>query len=85
MSPIENSQEDEACETILKLLPYKTDYRVIGNTGLVWGLRSEMLISKTTGTGRNRFFKTSVVYTKSESKWPAVMMHSTLISEYKFE
>lgn len=66
-------------------MPYKTDYRIIGNTGLVWGLRWDMSISKTTGAGVNRHYKTSAVYIKSEGKWKSVMMHSSLISEYKFE
>ena len=61
---------------------YKVDYRVIGDTGLVWGLRSGMLIVKATGTGKHYFMKSTVVFVKSEGKWQAVMSHDTpLISE----
>ena len=61
---------------------YKVDYRVIGDTGLVWGLRSGMLIVKATGTGKHYFMKSTVVFVKSEGKWQIVMAHDTpLISE----
>ena len=67
-------------------IPYKTDYRVIGNTGLVWGLRTEIVISKATGTGKSRFFKYSAVYMKSEGKWITVMIHaSPIISEHEID
>ncbi len=33
---------------------YKVDYQVIGNTGLVWGLSSRMVIVKATGIGKGR-------------------------------
>ena len=54
---------------------YKTDYRVIGNTGLVWGLRVKTVRNKTTGVGRRTFLKTSIVFMKSEGKWGVVMLH----------
>ena len=61
---------------------HKVDYRVIGDTGLVWGLRSGMVIVKATGTGKQYFMKSTVVFVKSEGKWQAVMSHDTpLISE----
>jgi uncharacterized protein (TIGR02246 family) len=61
---------------------HKVDYRVIGDTGLVWGLRSGMVIVKATGTGKHYFMKSTVVFVKSEGKWQAVMSHDTpLISE----
>jgi len=58
---------------------YKADYRVIGNTGLVWGTRTRMVRNKTTGVGKRSFLKTSMVFTKSEGKWGAVMEHNTPI------
>ncbi len=65
---------------------YKADYRVIGNTGLVWGVRTATVMSKTKGTGKRSFYKTSLVFVKSEGKWRTVMEHSTLIpSEVEFE
>ena len=54
---------------------YKADYRVIGNTGLVWGLRVITVRNKTTGVGRRTFLKTSIVFMKSEGKWAVVMHH----------
>jgi ketosteroid isomerase-like protein len=58
---------------------YKVDYRVIGDTGLVWGVTSENVIVKATGTGKRYFYKRSLVFVKSEGKWEAVMSHSTPI------
>ena len=58
---------------------YKVDYRVIGDTGLVWGVMTTNEIVKATGTGKRRFLKTSMVFMKSEGKWKAVMSHSTPI------
>ena len=65
---------------------YKVDYRVIGNTGLVWGVKTATEMSKTKGTGKRTFEKTSLVFVKSEGKWRTVMEHSTPIpSEVEFE
>ena len=62
---------------------YKVDYRVTGDTGFVWGVRTTMAIVKATGTGKRRFLKTTMVFMKTEGKWKAVMQHSTQIpSEY---
>ena len=58
---------------------YKVDYRVIGNTGLVWGVMTTDVIVKTTGTGKRGFYKSSMVFVKSEGKWEAVMSHTTPI------
>ena len=58
---------------------YKVDYRVIGDTGLVWGVRTVSVIVKATGTGKRTFHKSSFVFVKSEGKWKAVMHHDTLI------
>ena len=58
---------------------YKVDYRVIGNTGLVWGVKTTTVIVKATGTGKRSFYKTSYVFVKSEGKWVAVMHHDTPI------
>lgn len=56
---------------------HKADYKVIGDTGLVWGLREMILIVKANGTGKRYFVKTTVVFVKSEGKWGAVMHHDT--------
>jgi ketosteroid isomerase-like protein len=58
---------------------YKADYRVIGNTGLVWGVRTQTVRNKTTGVGKRSFLKTSLVFMKSEEKWGLVMEHNTPI------
>ena len=58
---------------------YKADYRVIGNTGLVWGVATTTEMSKTKGTGKRRLRKVSLVFVKSEGKWEIVMAHSTPI------
>ena len=58
---------------------YKVDYRVIGDVGLVWGVRTSIAIIKATGTGKRTFEKESLVFIKSEGKWRAVMSHSTPI------
>ncbi len=61
---------------------HKVDYKVIGDTGLVWGLRETIVIVKANGTGKRYSMKSTVVFVKSEGKWLAVMSHDTpLISE----
>jgi uncharacterized protein (TIGR02246 family) len=60
---------------------YKPDFRVIGNTGLVWGLRTNRIVSKAKGIGKRSSFKSTMVYVKSEGKWVAVMFHETLLLE----
>ncbi len=54
---------------------YKAEYRVVGNTGLVWGLRVKTVRNKTTGVGRRTFLKTTMVFMKSEGKWGVIMHH----------
>ena len=56
---------------------HKVDYKVIGDTGLVWGLRSSMSIVKATGNGKRFFMKTTLTFVRSEGKWKAVMHHDT--------
>jgi hypothetical protein len=58
---------------------YKVDYKVIGNTGLIWGVRTTGEIVKATGTGKRNFLKSSFVFVKSEGKWRGVMHHDTSI------
>ena len=58
---------------------YKKDFRVIGDVGLVWSVRTSISIVKATGMGKRTFAKESVVFVKSEGKWKAVMSHSTPI------
>ena len=58
---------------------YKVDYRVIGDTGLVWGVTSTTVVVKNTGMGKRYFEKETVVFVKSNGKWEAVVSHSTPI------
>jgi uncharacterized protein (TIGR02246 family) len=55
------------------------DYRVIGNTGLIWGLRTVTVMSKTKGIGKRYFFKSTMVYVKTDGKWQGVMFHDSPI------
>ena len=61
----------------LILIPYKPDYRVIGNTGLVWGHFTSDTINKEKGVGKRRFLKFSFTYVKSEGKWKIALYHGT--------
>ena len=63
----------------LTLIPYKPDYRVIGNTGLVWGHFTEVLMNKEKGVGKRRFRKFSYTYAKSEGKWKIALFHASPI------
>ena len=58
---------------------YKVEYRVIGNTGLVWGVTTTDIINKATGAGRRLFHKSSMVFVNTEGRWQAVMAQSTRI------
>ncbi len=58
---------------------YKVDYKVIGNTGLIWGVKETGAIVKATGTGKRNFYKSTYVLVKSEGKWRGVMHHDTPI------
>ena len=58
---------------------YKADYRVIGDTGLVWGVTTNTIIVKATGRGKRTFNKETIVFVKSDGKWKGVMSHATPI------
>ena len=62
---------------IYRSIWHKVDYKVIGDTGLVWGLREGVVIVKANGTGKRYSMKTTVTFVKSEGKWGAVMHHDT--------
>jgi ketosteroid isomerase-like protein len=55
-----------------------TDYRVIGNTGLVWGIRTELRKMKDRPAKR-WFLATTIVYVKSDGEWKRVVTHSSPI------
>ena len=57
---------------MLILTMYKLDYRVIGNTGLVWGHFEELMMNKEKRKGIRRPRKFLMTYLKSEGKWQIV-------------
>ncbi len=63
---------------IFRTTYYKIDYRVIGNTGLVWGIRTEVRKLKNRPT-KTYFVSTTIVYVKSDGKWKRVVTHSSPI------
>ena len=64
---------------VLILMWHKPDYRVIGNTGLVWGLIESTTISKNSGIRQKSYLKASETYVKSDGKWIWVLGHYTPI------
>jgi len=58
---------------------YKPDYRIIGNTGLVWGLLEWNVINKTSGLVQRSHLKGSCTYVKSDGKWILVLTHDSSI------
>jgi len=64
---------------VLIVMWHKPDYRVIGNTGLVWGLVEETMISKNSGISQKYFLKASETYVKSDGNWIWVLGHYTPI------
>ena len=62
-----------------RLMRYKPDFRVIGNTGLVWGLVQRTRVNKKSGITRISTSKNSLTFVKSDGKWILVLIHSTPI------
>ena len=60
---------------------YKPDYRVIGNTGLVWGLGQRVVRNKEKGTGETRFNQFAITWVKSEGKWKIAAYNVRQISQ----
>jgi hypothetical protein len=52
---------------------YKTEFRVIGNTGLVWGVREVTVINKKSGSRKKQFQIASSTWVKSDGKWKTVL------------
>jgi len=63
---------------LLRVTTYKDEYRVIGNTGLVWGLYSQTTKQKN-GPLRTVYLRHASTYVKSEGKWKLVLYHRSLI------
>lgn len=64
---------------IINFTWYNPQYLVIGNTGLVWGLVTQMVIDKAKGTGKEVYLKMSVTYVNSEGEWKVALLHSSPI------
>ena len=58
---------------------HKPDFRVIGNTGLVWGLVDWTIVNKKSGITQKLFLKCSYTYVKSDGKWILVLFHESSI------
>ena len=71
------AQYFEMMEVVL-VKTYKDEYRIIGNTGLVWGLYSQTTKQKN-GPLRTVYLRHASTYVKSEGKWKLVLYHRSLI------
>ena len=60
---------------------YKPDFRVIGNTGLVWGLAEFTTVNKKSGIARRSHLKSSFTYVKSDGNWILVLIHDTPVPQ----
>jgi len=58
-------------------IEYKPDFRVIGNTGLVWGLVERTVVNKKSGIAQIISCRSSYVYGKSDGKWTIVLIHAS--------
>jgi ketosteroid isomerase-like protein len=58
---------------IIRIRWYNPQYRVIGNTGLVWGHMSHLVMNKNSGTGKEEYRKAAGTFVKSEGKWKLVL------------
>jgi ketosteroid isomerase-like protein len=57
----------------------KVDYRVIGDTGLVWGVGRLSITSKETNNVETNYSKSCRVFVKSKGKWKLAMLHASPI------
>jgi ketosteroid isomerase-like protein len=58
-------------------IEHKPDFRVIGNTGLVWGLVERTVVDKKSGIAQIFSSRSSCVYVKSDGKWTLVLIHAS--------
>ena len=58
---------------------YKVDYRVIGDTGLVWGVQTVNWTNKAANVTETEYNKVCRVFVKSEGQWKMDMIHSSPI------
>ena len=58
---------------------YKVDYRVIGDTGLVWGVIIGSFTNKATNETETNYGKACRVFVTSDGQWKIVMVHASPI------
>jgi ketosteroid isomerase-like protein len=59
---------------------HQTEYRIFGNTGLVWGLFEHVVRNKGTGIGKADYRQACLTFVKSEGKWKLVVASSALVT-----
>ncbi len=64
----------------IRIMWYKPDFRVVGNTGLVWG-HTEISIMSKNGSGTRHSLQTSLVFVKSEGKWKLILQQYTPVPQ----
>jgi len=64
---------------MIRLSWYNPQYRVIGNTGLVWGHMSHYVMNEETGIGKEEYRKAAGTFVKSEGKWKLVLFQDAPI------
>jgi ketosteroid isomerase-like protein len=62
----------------LFVVPYNIQYKVVGNTGIVWG--HETVLSKAKGgQAQTRHYRVTTTWVKSDGKWMVFMVHQSAI------
>lgn len=64
---------------MIRLGWYNPQYRVIGNTGLVWGHMNHYVLNEETGIGKEEYRKAAGTFVKSEGKWKLVLFQDAPI------
>ena len=62
----------------ISLTPYNLQYKVVGNTGIVWG-HSSMSIKPKGEPARTQFSRFTSTWIKSDGKWLLLSMHESAI------
>ena len=65
----------------VRTIYHKPDFKVIGNTGLVWGLVERTVVNKKSGITKKQYNKNSSVYVKSDGKWTLLHIHASSIPQ----
>lgn len=86
VAPMKNTQEQDAksLKTFfnnvesLSVIPYNIQYRVVGNTGIVWG---HITINEKQKGERTKtwYARTTSTWIKSDGKWHVIMTHNSTL------